>query len=410
MINIFKDIFKTIRAKKALYLMVYIQLVLTLFTVILSSSNIGYLIDYKSGVEKYTKENWAKPKVIDVSNLSSLIQNNIDIINNWYNYMISRKEIQNVGDVSLHADFNYDGSVVDESKSSDNNKTIQVCTVNKMFLDNYNNDIETGEKISSKTKYSEKNVPALISNDLKSKFKIGDILNNMYRVVGVLKPKVEIPLNSEFETLTTKENKFIICPLIETSAFKNMYYYDLDVQDCIVELKNINDYKSFKDAVDKKADELGLPFRITEPKSSMNQRIKDELLVELPDLCVTVVMILLSVVGNIAVYLSIILRKKREFGIRLALGASIENLCKSIVTEVALLIITSLMIAACIHYILYRIINLNSANHVFILPSTGITTISIIALITVIMIFIISIIPILKVKELQPSELIREVK
>jgi ABC-type transport system, involved in lipoprotein release, permease component len=409
MIYLLKDIFKAIKSKKALYIILYIQLVITFFTVILSSSSIGYLTEYKLRVKNFTKENWVQTEVTNPIKIHSLEQN-IDVVKTWYTYMISREEVQNYGYISTGGRASYGADEMDSTKSA------KICYVNKMFIDIYNNDIESGEKLTDTTegKWSKKIISVLISNDLKSIFKIGSIIDNRYKVVGILKPKVEVPLSKDFSTLTTIDNKFIISPLGGTDgmpeAFINGNYYDIYVQNSIVELKNKNDYKSFKEAVDKKAEELGLPLRVTSPENSMDQTIKGELLIRLAELCVTVVLIILSVLGNIAVYLSISLRKKREFGIRLALGASIENLCKSIVTEVALLIVSSLMIATGIHYLIYRIINYHNENHAILLRSTGMITIGLITSTTLIMIFIISIIPILKVKKFQPSELIREVK
>ncbi len=108
--------------------------------------------------------------------------------------------------------------------------------------------------------------------------------------------------------------------------------------------------------------------------------------------------------GTTAVILSSIIQRKREFGIRLATGASINSLKIIIVGEIMLITIISAIVAFAISYLnnytsisLYKEIVFDLFKDevlLFILASI------------IIMTFASSILPIIKINRLQPRELI----
>ncbi|MBK1813178.1 ABC transporter permease [Clostridium sp. YIM B02505] len=410
--NFLSELFSSIKSRKKLYLVVYIQLTITFFSTIFAASKIGYIADYKKATS-FINQNWVRPGVVDPAHEQSL-PSKIEQLKQWYDYTTSLSEVKVTGNISSNG---IPLDVLPTDKDAIKLFT-KACAIDNTFINKFSNNIQAGRMLSSEDYNTKEYIPIVISADLKSKHKVGDIIEDYaktkYEVIGIFKPNVFVPLNNDISNFTAVNENFIVTPLhyLETKDLpkdmQSVVNYTKYYQDVYIELKDMNSYSAFKEKADKEAERLGLPFRIKLPADIIQKRIHDELEFYSSELIIAFIIIILALLGIIAVYLSLVLKRKREFGIKLAMGTSIRHLCLMLFAEVSLLVMMSLGIITSIILILRKSTENNDGNKVY-LESTGSTTISIVVATALIIIAFVSLAPILRIRKFQPSELIKDV-
>ena len=422
-----KDILKTIKTRKFLYLIIYIQLVITFYTSVYSAASIGKFINYVISIKSISNENWIKVQAANPV-MASKMQNKPQEVQEWYQYISSLKAVKSSGTISVNQNVeSYEARIKQDSNITiDPVNSTPIGSIDKMFLNYYDKNVVEGSPLNDKDymkgslsmdEYNKAIIPVLITKDLKTKYPIGTLIANRFKVMGILKPGL-ILISGDMYSPYLINKKFIVAPNIKLNygdmtkdkQIVNLMTYANYIQDRYIELNDIKDFDKFKASAENKAKELGIAIKLTSRGEDINRRFQDDLKFFLPDISVSIILIVLSILGNTAVFLSLVLRRKREFGIKLAMGSSMSQLCRSLIAEVTLIVALGLATTLGIIYVNQLVVNHNNpADRVTLIEYTGLETRLLLLFIAIFIIVAVCIAPIMKIKKLQPSNLIREV-
>lgn len=272
--------------------------------------------------------------------------------------------------------------------------------------------------------YKAGNIPVLIGGGFKEIYKIGDIIKKSelikessdeddervveinLEVVGTVKDETVLTTNwnhDKFMESADLSESTIIVPITKdiTRFSLNWVIYDSSSQlsGPILKLNNNVDRKVLENRLSEllseiKGDDIDLTFKLV-PMSSNDEVMKSLYSDSTKTIIIGITIIILSIMGLIIIILGEVNKRKREFGIKLAVGATIKDISKELIKEIFTLTCCSTIISFCFMYLVIGAINLKLS---FLLANLfliiGLT-------------ILISIIPILEIKKLKVIELIR---
>lgn len=346
-------------------------------------------------------------------------------------------ELKDKGIVKNIFSYAHTGSVLDElyEHANDEYKKIisrgnedssnYICTINidENFYDRYKFKVDEGRNFEEEDfskDYKTQNIPILLGSDYKGKVAIGEVFTEedvaMEMIVG--EGYREDDINYEvigFVKENTAFSFFNSTKLLESVKFSNSLVFAPNITDCFWYGKGIvvNDTGVFM--------ELNSEYTLEEVESEINKIIKEvdpsdiagfklETLNLQEDmgtikeffkndtrttLIMGLALIILSIIGIVTTILGQIDERRKEFGIRIASGATIQTLCLELLFEIGMLI--------CIAVILSDVYLYFTNENFFMNLKVFIGNALFISVITV----IISIIPIFNLRNVKPADLMR---
>lgn len=302
----------------------------------------------------------------------------------------------------------------------------EIILVNEGILEEHKLILEEGRNLNLKDfnkSYKDGNIPILIGGGFKEIYKVGDIIKKSELVKGSLDKDDEfVEINLEVvgtvkdETLLTTNwvhNKFMESVDLSESTIivpitKDIARFSLDwvigdsssqLSGPILKLNNNVDRKVLENRLSEllseiKGDDINLTFKLV-PMSNNDEVVKFLYSDSTKTIIIGITIIVLSIMGLITIILGEVNKRKREFGIKLAVGATIKDISKELIKEIFTLTCCSTIISFWFMYLVIGAINLKFS---FLLVNLfliiGLT-------------ILISIIPILEIKKLKVIELIR---
>jgi putative ABC transport system permease protein len=421
-LGVIREVKQSILGKKVLYFIVYIQLVMVFFATINAGIRISYITDYLIKIRNVVEPTWVKPRIADMSKYNEL-RESPELLDEIYEFFQNHNDVAKIGgiDEECEIELNPNSNDIIISKPSE---LITTVFVEKIFLESLSKKIKSGRNLEDED-YHEgiRHMPVLVSYNLRRKYKVGSIVEDKYEVVGVLKRNAVMPYAfNNFKAFGTIDFNYIVTPKLPTVFGEFPEHF---TEEKIKELKEITDFnerfatiyielkdesliEGFAEAIAQKSNEIGMPILIESLNKTSKERIREDLPRILPTIFVAGITIVLAIIGQIAVNLSLLLRKKREFGIRLACGASLASICKVLTIEILMLILAAVVTGYAMVLAIekYRHPHLHMSEVARFISPTAHT----ITVITASIIFIVvSIVPILRIRKMEPTELIREV-
>lgn len=326
----FFNIFKAISSRRKLSLFIFIQLVFAFIS-----------LNECSAIYKYYNENIKEIKeIIDIDNLNSLDKklsskrSNIDEIDftdieELYDFIINHKDIQRKGGYIYQ------------------NNTMGI-DISFLSIDTF--DIEEGRLFTEKD-YSEKSkLPVIVGSNYKKQYSLEDnivVEGKEYQIIGFLKEDSKfLQEGNIFTDKLTNLNDYIIMPIgfedlnkFEKLVFMESFIFEKPPNFTVEDL-----------GIDEKIEELSLNYRVRgfdEIMGLFYDSTKGPTKVRVIN---TILLLFITMSGLSSSVIVLLLKRKREFGILMAMGASKKDVIVQVVLENVLLI-TGAFIVGLIHFI-----------------------------------------------------------
>lgn len=310
------------------------------------------------------------------------------------------------------------------SNSINNEYDRHVCNlvIDENFFQKYSFRAENGrtfEKDDFYKDYKTENIPIMLGSDYEKDCKVGQTFDVKYKdylddgkekndfkfeVVGFIEDYSLVTfLDKEDEIFNNirYSNSIVVIPNID-GIFKYSKAVSLADVGVFIELNNNEDISQFeenlKDIIKKVDPENN--YKFTYSIVDLRNKIKNQNDFLKNDINVTlylgITLAILSIIGITTTILGNLKQRKKEFGIKIASGATISVLCKELVYQTLIIVLSSAIIA---NICLYCKIEDYSINTTILLIN-----IAFIAVFTL----IISIVPILTLKKYDPIQLLME--
>jgi ABC-type antimicrobial peptide transport system permease subunit len=294
--------------------------------------------------------------------------------------------------------------------------------VNSDFINNYNIKIKQGRNLKESDfnlDYKHEEIPILVGLDYKGKINIGDTfkqnaytydnsklageiksVNLTFKVVGIM-DKHAIPsllAKSNFIENVIYSDSLVVIPTIKgvTDFSTGLSINDLGV---FVELKDNSDITLVENKLNSKLEGTGL-YVSSYALEKDYQGIKSNLQNDTNNsLVLGIILTIISVIGIVSIVVGNLYKRKKEFGVRICVGATIPQLCKEVFIEIGLICMASLLLSYSFSFIKSDIKTITS--------TFSIIQLLINVLIIVFLTIIISIEPILIIRKMEPVELLK---
>ncbi|MCY6958349.1 FtsX-like permease family protein [Clostridium brassicae] len=330
--------------------LVFFQLIIVFISLNFAFTLINKNLEVKSNINKLVDKD--KSALLRIS-VDSRNKNPINSVNNIYEQISNNNLIDKVGSYCI-------------KKVKVNQNEIDAVFLNKGALDLYNINISKGtNKIFSYQK-SQDEIPVLISNDLSNKWGLGTIItielfqnnqpkNFKFKIIGITN-KNAVFWNSRMgdkSSITSLKNSIII-------PFDKQYFYDeivdftMKANHTVVSTKKVQDLNKFTTYFSKiiYTNTILDYIEVNELIAQIYNRSKPWIMMTLT---FSFLLSVLSFIGFIGILISYITFRKKEYGIRFALGSTSRELSRLVCGEISLsLIITnfiSILILIIINYI-----------------------------------------------------------
>lgn len=420
--------------KKLICFFIIIQITISITTLIDAVIIFEQTLEYKSNVDHFIgiKDKYVinTKKQLEI-NEGEKYSNNIDTIlnsiekNNKINYFMSSNILLGI-DKLLNVDEKKSSKLKDMlSKNIDKSGEIYVNSfvIDKGFIDIMNVKVTDGRNLSKKDflKKDKEVIPILAGNDFIGKLELGSqftTIDGTYEVVGFLEDN-QVFLSGASDKVSSEMRNLKQCfivPITEKSSNDPYMSFQRLNGNMFFEVK-----PEFKNIEDKIVDEVvsiynenGFYSKSINLGSQLEGIINENNNLVKQYLVKGVVLTVFSILTlNITMVIFIKMRE-REFGIRIACGASIKDIIQQIFIEISLLIILGLIIYISITFFDYYKFMTWDQNYLYkdkmsIISSYSIPFMAVLKS-SIIIIFISlfsSIIPVLKVKNTSIKDLIR---
>lgn len=420
-----KIIFKSLFKRKISSLFIIIQLTITI--VMLLSSFI--MLNSTNYLQDQVKE-----KGLDLNKTMKLNIYNPTFTDTFKeNYNQLEDYINSIPEITNFGGFDLTNSIFEELETNDKYIALRKNVIKGTFKEQYptssemllidkgiynllNLKITDGRELREDDffKDEQKITPLLAGENYKNVLKIGEILtiqdtNSKYEIVGFIDKNSSWFNEQDYisNMLINLDDKFIIpynnSEKISTKDIlskSNAIFYVINNEDKINYINNI---------IETKANSLNLRVKsnsISEELFNFKKSVND---IVYTNLFLSIFLIVLSCLGISTVMISSILNRKKEFGIRIATGASINYIRKLIIGEVSFLAIISSVISILIVFINnLQSYKFNKYNDIGINPMENISPKCIVFVFLIIMIIVIitTFLPLEKFKNLQTKDLI----
>ncbi|MGL4106725.1 ABC transporter permease [Clostridium sp. LP20] len=258
----------------------------------------------------------------------------------------------------------------DKLQPQDQPKLYSALEVDKNFIDRYTFSVDEGRTIIKEDfnlDYKTQNIPILLGSDYKKDFKVGDVLNQTecigytddtmdlvdanYEVVGFLKKDSVFSFftkNSFFDSVTFS-NSMIVKPanyFFYSSSFVALNDVGLFLE--VNEGTTTEDVNRIVEEITNKVEkDTGLKhisgtIFLKDQVGDVNEKLQNDVNVKL---LLGIVLTILSVIGITTTILGEFKERRKEFGTRLAIGASTKDLCKELVYEILIMVSIAVIIS-----------------------------------------------------------------
>ncbi|WP_238906819.1 ABC transporter permease [Clostridium sp. YIM B02506] len=338
----FKSSLKELWNRKILTFLIILQLALGLFHIILSV-NVYYSMNYlknnnNSLLDMNTtyilRTNNRMSSMVLEENIKNKVQdvykelNNSNLIDNYGTYSVMQEELLN-SSRKITEDLK---DTLTSPEIHRDKPTFETITINKGYYDMLKNFIYKGKGFTSedfKSKVSGKR-GVILGSFFEKYFEIGDVINDKYIVYGFIKKEKFIPTQNDGYIYSKFDKRMFIPKTSETNPTPEDYYLEL-VQETMLKIKN----KETADKINKMLTDKGqdLQLYIKNLGESINDTSTQENETEKPMVVMEIIITIFFILGIVITTLYSILLRKREFGIKLAFGESMQGLFKQIITE-----------------------------------------------------------------------------
>lgn len=398
---------RAIKKNKFPSLIIIIQLTVAFLTfiagVILVQDTLSQLIDFK----KVFDENntlyitYQAPSMIydlDSDSEGELIE--------YYEKLLRDENISKVG-ISCFGKANYDDitDLVSISKGEEDGLTNVIYTDENFYK--YINNI----KLLKGRTFIEEDfdikegdiIPIIISKELEEYIPFGEIYLGKYEVIGVMKENNNLYYSNNgdvYSGVTQKKNTVIEPINYKDSVNKRQMAFGI-MQETMITLK---DNSLVEEYIVKLNDELKsicpIPLKVNKISDYKEEYINHVKGGIIATLALSSLLLIFSFFGIMGIILTSITRRKREFGIKLALGWTFKDICSQVITEISVLASTAFIISSLVSLILIWVDNFKFNIFIYLL----------VLVFMVMFTGIYSLIPISKIKKMDIVELIKDVK
>lgn len=279
--------------------------------------------------------------------------------------------------------------------------------INYDMMYTMNLKVQEGELLDEtdfKDNYSE--FPVLMGEDLVREYnvKVGDTVNvngNKVQIKGILKQGQEFFIE-RFETspLISMDKTMVSPRNVDVCTKSNSYNNNFLI------IKSNEIKKDIEKRVDQMSKEKDYPVSFTDIREYMNREYTDKYKRFKSYLRIDIAIIIFALLGVAVTLIMIVNSRKKEFGVRIAVGATKSYLCFMILTEVFILSIVGLFIGL-IGEINSDLIFINRIIGQSIFQFFNLKVIGTVILISVVLIGIFSLSAVRQLFKMEPRELIK---
>jgi len=332
-------IFKSISKQGIKFKLVFFQLIIIFISLNFAFTLINKNLDLKHSIDKLIDKD--KSAMIGIS-VSSNDTDPINSINQIYQRISQLKMVDKIG--SFHMD-----------KIKIKKEDFNAIYLNKDAFNLYKINVRKGNSDIFNYKKSTDEIPIIISDDLSKMWNIGNVftikmlqsnksINLRFKVIGIAKNNAVFwdSRNGGRPSINTL-SKSIIIPFDKEYFYDDGINFSMKTQHTIVSVKKTQDLKQFKTAFSKLITDNSR-FKYIEVNDLINKIYEASKPWIMLSLIFVVLLSVLSFVGFVGVMTSYITFRKREYGIRFALGSTSKELSRLVCGEILFaLVITNLI-------------------------------------------------------------------
>lgn len=363
-----KPVLKSLSSKKISVFFMILQIAITIFFIIFTINTLD--------CNKYLRKN-LQQKNFDFDKTMYLLilnHNSSDDYNKRFtefeNYVENLEEVENAGT------YDFSNLIFAELENNEKYTEVRQKEVKGTFKENWGNssevlyiepgiynlmqlNIKEGRPLKKDDFYKKDNnlVPALIGYNYKDVIKPGDILtdpysNTKYQAVGILDKNQTWLSDMTWYYYLPKnlDDKFIL-PYTEADSQDNTMV-EVKSQHYFYKINDNADLNKTQIKINEKASELNLVLLDKTMEESFNTLKNENTEIFKQNIFKASFLFLFSVIGVSLSFSSLIQKRKREIGIRMAFGASKSFICKMIIIENALIIISGFLCSLSVFFIL----------------------------------------------------------
>lgn len=403
----FRESIKAIIKSKMFSLIISIQLVVAFFTLIagvnMIQGSLNQLTNFRSIFDEgcTIKITYASKTMED----TQLSEKDREIVFQYYDELSKDTNISKIGIMSTGA---MNESIQDLESISNGEKS---GLSNTIFTDKnfyrYIGDVmlSSGKNFSEEDfNKSEKDiVPIIISEDLKKHLPLGQLFQGKYQVIGVLKNNNKLFYDNNgslYLGVTQKENTIII-PINYKNKNNRRWVATSFMGNAMITLKNTNLTNQYIKKINSVlATLVPIPLKVTkviDDKAIFINLIKGGIIATVS---ISVLLIIYSFFGILGIILTSLIRRKKEFGVKLSFGWTFRDICLQVSSEIFLIVICSYITAMVLSLLLLK-------NEMYKL---SIYTYGFVLLLVLLFTVIYSILPISKIRKMNIVELIKDVR
>ena len=252
-------------------------------------------------------------------------------------------------------------------------------------------------------------IPVILGYGYNDYFKIDDTINyfdeyknceKKLKVIGFLQKDTYFYEHTLSPDSVFNLNNYIVFPIqpIDEQMDKENLKIKYLSKFSDVVLISDKESSSLQNIIQSKSNELNLINVQIQSGKSMINSYKDIANTQKKfSITIFVIILLFASINVIATFVNYILKRKKEFGIHILCGATIQDIFERIFIEVAILITSSYALMFIVNYLLNR-------NEIVYTPKSIIIT----TVIAILLIFLLSIIPIISICKIKFNTLMRE--
>lgn len=407
----FRESVKGIIKSKLFSLIIIIQLTVAFFTLIAAVNMIQGSLNQLFKVKSIFNEN-CTIRITDSSSMSLTNTKISDIdsekIFQYYKNILKDNNINKIGIMSTSTN-GIERTMPDlQGVLSNNSKSEFINTIytDKNFYKYISNiNLNSGRNFSEEdfNKSKKDIIPIIISDDLKKYLSLGQTFQNKYQVIGILKNNNKLFYNNKSSLYlgVTQAKNTIIIPINYKDKNNIEWVTNSFLSNGMITLKNKNLANQYIKKLNKDlATICPIPLKITkviDERSSFLNLIKGGIIATLS---ISSLLIIYSFFGITGIILTSLIRRNREFGVKLSLGWTFKDICVQVYLEIFLIVICSYAISTIGSLLLLK-------NEMYQL---NIYTYLAVLLLVLIFSFIYSILPIHRIKKLNIVDLIKDVR
>lgn len=403
----FKEGIKAVIKTKFFSLIIVIQLVIAFLSLIA-----GVTLVYGAFAQVHKFERVFNPNTTlyityaAVSMNDSIDENDEKNLVQYYTKLINDKNINKIGtsyQQSIKSDGLLELNAISDGKEAGLSNLISIDENFYKYIDNI--------KLSEGRKFAEADfrkkekgiIPIIISKDLEKYMSLGKVYHDKYEVIGVLEENNDLFYYYShvlYEEVTQKKYT-IIMPV--------NYRDEANIGDISNSFKNntmitLKDKSLCNEYIQKLNNDLSkicpIPLKVSKASDYKAYYIKLHEMGIIATMGLSAILIIFSFFGIMGIILSSIIRRKKEFGVKLSFGWSIRDISLQVVSEILVLSMSAFIISSLLSLVVVRGEDIELSLYTYVIS------------LVLVLIFtsLYALIPINKIRKMNIVELIKDVK